>query len=77
MIEVEFYAVLKDYFGSRKSLNTCKSINHLIDLLGTEKPASKLILENVKVAVNNQFVSTSTVLEDGDVISLLPPSSGG
>lgn len=77
MINVEFYAVLKDFFGEKRAIGSCDSVDRLIELLQFEKPASIPVLQNVKVAINNKFVSPSTVVADGDVISLLPPSSGG
>ncbi len=38
---------------------------------------SRLSFEGVRVAVNEEFVDSTFVLSDGDVVAFIPPVSGG
>ncbi|GAA0671004.1 molybdopterin converting factor subunit 1 [Streptomyces sp. NPDC005202] len=49
----------------------------LIDVLHDKYPELARVKRMVKVAVNEDFMSSEHVLEDGDEIALLPPIAGG
>jgi molybdopterin converting factor subunit 1 len=43
----------------------------------TQHPACARFLSSARVAVNQEFVSLDTVLNDGDELAVIPPVSGG
>ena len=78
-VHVNFYAVLKDYFSSVReyAFTPGQNISDLRLLLKTDVPQSTEILSVCRVAVNNNIVADEYALKVGDVVDVLPPSSGG
>lgn len=77
-IEVTYYGQTSELVGEGSqhivlsgSINSTEFLKHLKDLYPT--------LENIdlKIAVNNKFVTEDVALNEGDSVSVLPPFSGG
>ena len=77
-MKIEVFAVLKDYFTNEFELDTTvSSIEALKSILITLQPDAIDILSSCRFAVNNEFIDNNFQLKDSDIISIIPPSSGG
>jgi len=77
-MKIQFYAILKDYFSSQLEVDQpLVSVEELNDFLIGKNPSSKEIMDCCRFAVNDTFVDKNFQLHQHDVISILPPSSGG
>lgn len=78
-IELQIFAGLKDYIHNYPEFEFTDGcdLKELIEQLKISFPNAKGLLEKSRVAVNNQFVEPTFVLKLGDVVALIPPSSGG
>jgi molybdopterin converting factor small subunit len=77
-ITVEYFAILKDH--CKKSEEVC--ITDAYDAKGlylelNEHYAFPVEKENLKVSVNDSFVSWDHEIQDGDKLVLMTPVSGG
>lgn len=78
-LRVLFFAGLRDLAGTPESLFEHGSATLDIEGLKRELLARHpaLHFEGVRFAKNEEFVSPETRFEDGDVVALIPPVSGG
>lgn len=78
-VQLKMYAGLKDHFGDSLDLDMHPevSIAGLKNRLFEISPSSFELLEKCRFAINQEFAACETRLNDGDVIDILPPSSGG
>ena len=77
-MKIKVYAVLKDYFESEIDLNTAaENITELKDKLILLNPSAKEILNLSRFAVNEVFVNKDYQISKNEIISIIPPSSGG
>lgn len=80
MINVLFFARLKDTIGQAElKLDTefaGKTVAELQQALIT-KGMIALQDDSIRIAVNQNFCSIDTVLNDGDEIAFMPPVTGG
>jgi molybdopterin converting factor subunit 1 len=79
-IKVLFFASFREIVGS-SSLNmtvddSCTTLT-LFETLCEMHPQLKLGADQVSVAVNKNYVSSTLSLKDGDEVAFLPPISGG
>lgn len=77
MIKVMLFAQLREQVAEAEiKIDAFEgSVKDLLDYL-LEK-YSLLNIENLMIAVNEEFSPTDTVLQKGDVVALIPPVSGG
>ena len=83
-VNLLFLASLADTLGQREAsiengdspMTVAGAIDHLAVLHGADW-AEVLGSENVLTAVNQDLVSRSHVLNDGDELAFLPPVTGG
>lgn len=78
-LEVRVYGILKDSFTPRRSIELAPSAS-LEDLrlgLAEESEKATQTLYSCRAAVNGAFVDWGHVAANGDVIDIMPPSSGG
>ncbi len=77
-MKVQVYAVLKEYFHNEfeidQSVNTIRELNAV---LLDQNPVAEKLLHLCRFAVNDEFVDNNFQLNPDDVISIIPPSSGG
>ncbi|AIF42757.1 molybdopterin converting factor subunit 1 [Virgibacillus sp. SK37] len=77
MIKVLFFAELQEKVGNGKVPMDAagKSVKELKQMLVAEYQLKTL--DNVMVAVNEEYTTESTILADDDVVAFIPPVSGG
>ncbi|WP_456275312.1 molybdopterin converting factor subunit 1 [Bacillus sp. AK128] len=77
MIQVLLFANLKDQAGSEKLTieATQLTVKELLQTL--EEKYSLTSLEQVMVAVNEEYSVGEDIVKSGDVVALIPPVSGG
>ena len=78
-MKVQMFAVLKNYFTPELTIESAgiTNVSDLVNWLTTINPDADKVLNNCRVAVDMEFVSREYKLKEDDVISFVPPSSGG
>ena len=79
-IKILFFAILRDYVGSKSvelEIPIGCTIDGLLDLLVTTYPRLEKVKELMMAAVDREYVSGSQVIPQGSEIALFPPVSGG
>lgn len=78
MVTLTFFAGLKDYFPADMNLGEIPSdIGSLRQYLRGQKPLASALLGQCRFAVDNTFVGEDHLLRQGDIVLVIPPSSGG
>ncbi len=78
MMTIETFAILKDYFEPKFQISeTPTNINQLQEHLLRLNPRAATLLSMSRFAVNDTFIDQHYQLQANDVISIIPPSSGG
>lgn len=78
MITLEFYAALKDHFpGTLKVDEKLSDVRELRRYLADRELSAAILLAQCRFAVNDTFVDDRYVFRDGDLVLVIPPSSGG
>lgn len=79
-IQVKLYAICKEIAKTNHiefDVQENGSTKDLLELLVTKFPEMQKISSNIAFAINKNYVSSETILNDGDVVSMIPPVSGG
>ncbi len=78
-IQIRYFALLKDLVGQGEEVLGIPAGSTAGDiyLLLAEKYAFPLALTDIRIAVNDEFTSTSHPLQDGDSLVFIPPVAGG
>ena len=79
-VNISLFAGLHDLVGKREvmmELADGSSVDQLRDELGTLYPVVVPYLATLVCAVDDEFVPTDYLLNDGDEVALIPPVSGG
>jgi len=78
-IKIRTYAALKDHFSDSFSMNLPQNstIGEMKKKLALDKPQSSDLLEKCRFAINQEFAACDARISSGDIIDILPPSSGG
>lgn len=78
MVTLEFYAALKDHFPPTLEVyEKLRDVRDLRKYLADNKLSASTLLAQCRFAVDDSFVDEEHVLRQGDVILVIPPSSGG
>ena len=80
MINVLFFARLKDTIGQAElKLDTELAGKTVIELqqILIDKGMVALQDDSIRIAVNQNFCSNDTVVNDGDEVAFMPPVTGG
>ncbi|GAB6066299.1 molybdopterin converting factor subunit 1 [Aquifex pyrophilus] len=78
MVELRYFSILREKLGkSSEELEFEGSVKELKELLKERYPEIKNILESVRFAVNEEYVSDDFKIKRGDRVALIPPVSGG
>ncbi|TGK00707.1 MoaD/ThiS family protein [Leptospira semungkisensis] len=78
-VQVLFFAAMKDHFSSQERLELTEESNvrGLRDFLLERKPEASSLLQVSRFAVNQVVVGDEFILQEGAIVAVLPPSSGG
>jgi molybdopterin converting factor subunit 1 len=79
-IRVRYFAALREIVGSNEELLTVQpgtSIKQMRVLLLARYPRLEQVLARATSAVNRQYVSPETVLNENDEVVFIPPVGGG
>ena len=78
MITLEFYAALKDHFPNPMEVGEQLSDVRMLRTYLTDKQLSaSTLLAQCRFAVDDTFVDEGYAFRDGDLVLVIPPSSGG
>lgn len=78
-IELLFFGIIEDIVGMRSkkmSLETSTTVEELNNHLQELFPALKR-QANYAMAINMEYATNETVINNNDVVALIPPVSGG
>ncbi len=79
-VRAEFYSRLKEIVGARAldiSLPKDASVNELFEQLTERHPKLQDFEKSMLFGVGVEFVDRNHVLNEGDVIAIMPPVQGG
>ncbi|MDG2390744.1 MAG: MoaD/ThiS family protein [Planctomycetaceae bacterium] len=79
-VTIKLFAQARDLAGTSQtnlSLNEGESVKQMLASLIDEHPALSQIQGNLLVAVNNEYVSSNSLIPTNAEIACFPPVSGG
>ncbi len=78
-LHILFFGILRDRFGEHEDLQQFpgRSVADLLRYYRVIAPEITTLWDSIAVAINQQYAQSTTVLNDGDEVALLPPVSGG
>ncbi|MCG6166483.1 MoaD/ThiS family protein [Leptospira sp. FAT2] len=78
-VAVKTFGILKDHFQSDFVLNleTPVRVLDVVEEMRKKKPATSGILDVSLWAVQDKMVGADRIVEEGEVVLILPPLSGG
>ena len=79
-ITLRFFGQLRELTGKREHELTVKdsiTIEDLEWLIGERFPNTKKHLPTVSFSINEEYVSKTANVSEGDIVGVLPPISGG
>ena len=77
-MKIVMYALMKDYFEPELQVEEpVLNIDELKQLLLQRNAGVENVLEVCRFAVNDWFIDNTFQLQSNDVVSIIPPSSGG
>ena len=79
-VRAEFYSLVKEIFDASAfelSLPKNATVNDLFEHLTRGHPKLRDFEKSILFGIGVEFVNRSYVLNDGDVIAIMPPVQGG
>lgn len=79
-IQVCFFSVVRDIVGTdarQLSLPDGSTAAVVLETLGADHPRLLEWKHSIRFAVNQTYAPAETVLNEGDEVALIPPTSGG
>jgi len=79
-VHVKLFAIARDLAGADSvslALPEGSIAEDALNSLFERYPALRSWSEHLRVAVNREYSSTSSLLHDGDELAIIPPVSGG
>lgn len=79
-LNILWFSILARHRGKRSeqlSLPAGSTGSDLMERLGEEMPVIHKFAPYIRLAVNQEYASASTALNDGDEVALITPVSGG
>lgn len=78
-IKILFFGITADFAGSNSNMLNCEeniTVKELKIALSTHYPKLKNISE-FAVAVNEEYAEDDLILNENDIVAIIPPVSGG
>ncbi len=70
--------MLKDYFDHEVWLpEPVSTVDELKERLLLQNESARDLLESCRFAVNDRFIDNNYIFQRHDIVSILPPASGG
>ena len=79
-IKVKLFAILRDRAGTSDlslDLPPDSVTSVALESIALQHPGIRALLPRAAVAINREYASRDTTLNDGDELALIPPVSGG
>ncbi|MFQ5707176.1 MAG: molybdopterin converting factor subunit 1 [bacterium] len=79
-IKLKYFAQLRDLLHSEENeleLSSSITVLELMPVLADRFPQIREHLKVISIAVNNEYATKDTLLQEGDEVALIPPISGG
>mgnify|MGYP000900465603 CR=1 FL=1 len=78
-IRIKTFAVLKSYFEEEFEIQIENKSNivDVMERLEKINPKAQHVLSHSLIAINDEMVDRSRTLNEGEIICILPPVSGG
>jgi len=79
-IKVLYFASLKDKLKKNEDIINLKEGSKVEDLLNdiiSKNPQIQELLQKCMIAVNEEYSSKDRVLNENDIVAIIPPVSGG
>jgi len=79
-ITCKFFALLRDRAGVAETsieMNSDSTVADALETVAARFPDVRELLKTCAVAVNQEYANPSAKLNDGDMLAIIPPVSGG
>jgi molybdopterin converting factor subunit 1 len=79
-ITIKFFATLKEKIGENERTITLaqgSAVDNVLEDLKKQYPEFAKLIDCSLVALNEEYALPGCVLQDGDILAIIPPVSGG
>ena len=79
-VKVFYFSSIKDIVKKSNeeiTLENNSSVSELLKVLKEKYPEISDHLNNIMIAINEEYSTLETTLKNGDTVALIPPVSGG
>ena len=78
MVKIRYFSIVKEKLGKQEeNLDFSGNIRELREFLKRRYPELENVWNNVRFAVNEEYVDEDYELSDNDRVAVIPPVSGG
>lgn len=79
-ITIKFFAMLKEKLGENERtiiLAQGSNVENVLDDLKKQHPKFAKLIDCSLVALNEEYALPGSILQEGDILAIIPPVSGG
>jgi len=80
ILRVLYFGIVRERLGIREEaleLEEGASVKEMLETLASRHPSFAAGVRSVRVARNEEYVDSTTMLSDNDEVAIIPPVSGG
>ena len=78
MPTVKYFSFVREQLGiSEEEIDFEGTVRELKRFLAERHPELKEVINSLRIAVNEEYVTENTEIKAGDRVALIPPVSGG
>ncbi len=78
MVKIRYFSIVKEKLGKQEeNLDFSGNVRELREFLKRRYPELENVWNNVRFAVNEEYVDEDYELSDNDRVAVIPPVSGG